>query len=94
MARRVLDAKQSAVLYATVVLLASKHYVDVQRRLLQTQKARTECELRNLKAQIDPHFIFNNLNVLRGLIQQDPAGANECLGCFANLGERYRPLMG
>ena len=54
------------------------------------QKAQTESELRNLKAQIDPHFLFNNLNVLRGLIQQDPAEANEYLGRFANL---YRFLI-
>jgi two-component system, LytTR family, sensor kinase len=72
------------------ILLAGKRYADVQRRLLLTQKAQTESELRNLKAQIDPHFLFNNLNVLRGLIQQDPAEANEYLGRFANL---YRFLI-
>ena len=72
------------------ILLAGKRYADVQRSLLQTQKAQTESELRNLKAQIDPHFLFNNLNVLRGLIQQDPAEANEYLGRFANL---YRFLI-
>ena len=72
------------------ILLAGKRYFDVQKRLLQTQKAQAESELRNLKAQIDPHFLFNNLNVLRGLIQQDPAEANEYLGRFANL---YRFLI-
>jgi two-component system LytT family sensor kinase len=72
------------------ILLAGKRYADVQRRLLQTQQAQTESELRNLKAQIDPHFLFNNLNVLRSLIQQDPAEANEYLGRFANL---YRFLI-
>ena len=72
------------------ILLAGKRYADVQRSLLLTQKAQTESELRNLKAQIDPHFLFNNLNVLRGLIQQDPAEANEYLGRFANL---YRFLI-
>ena len=72
------------------ILLAGKRYADVQRRLLETQKAQAESELRNLKAQIDPHFLFNNLNVLRSLIQQDPAEANEYLGRFANL---YRFLI-
>ena len=72
------------------ILLAGKRYADVQRRLLLTQKSQTESELRNLKAQIDPHFLFNNLNVLRSLIQQDPAEANEYLGRFANL---YRFLI-
>ena len=72
------------------ILLAGKRYFDVQKSLLQTQKAQAESELRNLKAQIDPHFLFNNLNVLRGLIQQDPAVANEYLNRFANL---YRFLI-
>ena len=72
------------------ILLAGKRYFDVQQSLLLTQKAQAESELRNLKAQIDPHFLFNNLNVLRGLIQQDPAEANEYLGRFANL---YRFLI-
>ncbi|NVO83747.1 sensor histidine kinase [Hymenobacter terrestris] len=72
------------------VLMAGKRYFDVQKRLLQTQQAQTQSELRNLKAQLDPHFLFNNLNVLRGLIQQDPAEANEYLNRFAGL---YRLLV-
>lgn len=72
------------------ILMAGKRYFDVQKRLLQTQQAQTQSELRNLKAQLDPHFLFNNLNVLRGLIQQDPAEANEYLNRFAGL---YRLLV-
>ncbi|MDQ2772168.1 MAG: histidine kinase [Bacteroidota bacterium] len=72
------------------ILLAAKRYFDVQQHLLLTQKAQAESELRNLKAQIDPHFLFNNLNVLRGLIQQDPVEADAYLGRFANL---YRFLI-
>ncbi len=72
------------------ILLAAKRYFDVQQHLLLTQKAQAESELRNLKAQIDPHFLFNNLNVLRGLIQQDPLEADAYLGRFANL---YRFLI-
>ena len=72
------------------ILMAGKRYFDLQKRLLQTQQAQTESELRNLKAQLDPHFLFNNLNVLRGLIQHDPAEANEYLNRFASL---YRFLI-
>ncbi|SFQ65894.1 sensor histidine kinase [Hymenobacter arizonensis] len=72
------------------ILLAGKRYFDVQQRLLLTQKAQTESELRNLKAQIDPHFLFNNLNVLRVLMQHDPAEADAYLTRFAAL---YRFLI-
>ncbi|QNH62912.1 sensor histidine kinase [Hymenobacter sediminicola] len=72
------------------IFLTVKRYFEIQKRLVLMQKAQTESELRNLKAQIDPHFLFNNLNVLRGLIQQDPATANEYLDRFASL---YRFLI-
>lgn len=72
------------------VLLTGKRYVELQQKLLHARQAQTESELRNLKAQLDPHFLFNNLNVLRGLIQQDPAEAHEFLNRFAAL---YRFLI-
>ena len=72
------------------IFLTLKRYFEMQRRLVLVQKAQAESELRNLRAQLDPHFLFNNLNVLRGLIQQDPAEANEYLNRFAGL---YRLLI-
>ena len=72
------------------VLLTGKRYFEVQRHVLQLQKAQTESELRNLKAQLDPHFLFNNLNVLRGLILENPVAANEYLTRLAAL---YRFLI-
>ncbi|WP_165370374.1 sensor histidine kinase [Hymenobacter persicinus] len=72
------------------VLLTGKRYFEVQQRLVLSQKAHAESELRNLRAQLDPHFLFNNLNVLRGLIQHDPRVADEYLTHFAGL---YRYLI-
>ena len=72
------------------VLLTGKRYFEAQRRVLLLQKAQAESELRALKAQLDPHFLFNNLNVLQMLIGQDAEIAGHYLGCFANL---YRYLI-
>jgi len=72
------------------VLLMGKRYFEAQGHVLQLQKAQAESELRRLKAQLDPHFLFNNLNVLRGLIQQDPAAASDYLDRLAAL---YRFLI-
>lgn len=72
------------------VLLTGKRYFEAQQKVLQLRQAQTESELRHLKAQIDPHFLFNNLNVLRGLIKHDPAEAHEYLNRFAAL---YRFLI-
>ena len=71
------------------VLLTGKRYAEAQQRLLKLQKMQAENELRNLKAQIDPHFLFNNLNVLRGMVQDNPA-AGEFLTRLAAL---YRFLI-
>jgi hypothetical protein len=42
------------------------------RRALESQVAQREAELRALRAQVDPHFLFNSLNSVAGLISADP----------------------
>jgi hypothetical protein len=89
--RVVLGAVAHAKSYGLLaVLLTGKRYFESQKNLLQLQQAQTENELRSLKAQIDPHFLFNNLNVLRVLMQHDPVEADEYLTRFAAL---YRFLI-
>jgi signal transduction histidine kinase len=51
-------------------------------RLAATVK---DAELRALKSQINPHFIFNSLNSLRALIDEDPARARQAVTQLANL---------
>ena len=90
-ARLVLGAVAHAKSYGLLaVLLTGKRYFEAQRHVLLLQKAQAESALRNLKAQLDPHFLFNNLNVLRGLIQEDPAAANAFVTRLAAL---YRFLI-
>jgi two-component system LytT family sensor kinase len=72
------------------VLLTGKRYFEAQHRVLQLQKAQAEGELRALRAQLDPHFLFNNLHVLQVLIGQDTAVAEQFLHRFAGL---YRYLL-
>lgn len=71
-------------------MLAGKQFFDTQQRLVLVEKERTEAELRHLKAQIDPHFLFNNLNVLGSLIQRNPEQASAYLHRFSAL---YRYLI-
>ncbi|MCW5548797.1 MAG: histidine kinase [Opitutaceae bacterium] len=57
--------------------------LDIERlRLTATVK---EAELRALKSQVNPHFIFNALNSLRALIDEDPARARQAVTQLANL---------
>ena len=83
---------QFAVLLAAPIsmILFIKQLIEIQNRLLTTEKEKKEAELKLLKQQIDPHFLFNNLNVLGALIQQNKDVAAEYLNRFASL---YRYII-
>lgn len=54
-------------------------------KLAQLQAALHETELRTLKAQLDPHFLFNSLNSLRALIPESNQPARLALTRLADL---------
>jgi LytS/YehU family sensor histidine kinase len=62
----------SAVHY---VLLAAERSREVERQALELRVMAREAELRALRAQIDPHFLFNSLHSIGALTGSDPAGA-------------------
>ncbi|WP_340680536.1 histidine kinase, partial [Paraglaciecola sp.] len=47
-------------------------------------------QVKTLQQHIDPHFLFNNLNVLSALIQHDPDEADEFLTTFSDI---YRYIL-
>ncbi len=62
------------------VLQASDESSLADRRALEAQIAQRDAELRALRAQVDPHFLFNSLNSIVGLMAVDRDQAREmCL---------------
>lgn len=55
------------------------------RGSLETQLALREAELRALEAQLDPHFLFNCLNSIRGMIAENPVEAQDMVTRLANI---------
>ena len=87
-----------AVSYLAAAFAVSQ---EAERRGLELQVLAREAELRALRAQIDPHFLFNSLQSISALTTADPAAARRMcllLGDFLRdtlaLGARERIALG
>lgn len=56
-----------------------------QEQLATYNRAFSESRINQLKTQLNPHFLFNNLNVLDQLIEEDKSLASDFLNEFAEL---------
>jgi two-component system, LytTR family, sensor histidine kinase AlgZ len=62
------------------VLIASNASQHAERRSLEAGLLAREAELKALRAQLDPHFLFNSLNSISSLTARDPSAARKmCL---------------
>lgn len=60
-------------------LRASKAREEMRNRVLELEAERRNTELMSLKAQLNPHFLFNSLNNIYALIAIDPDKAQQSL---------------
>ncbi|MGW1104575.1 sensor histidine kinase [Streptomyces sp. NPDC002540] len=77
--------RESAVLARAAGEVA--RWVCVQLELAELDRSRTqliEAEIRALRAQISPHFIFNSLAAIASFVRTDPERARELLLEFAD----------
>ncbi len=77
------------------LLLAQERAREAERERLQLRMLTQDAELKALRAQINPHFLFNSLNSLSALTSLDPAKArtmcirlSDFLRLTLGLGER------
>jgi len=71
------------------VLLTKKFY-EGQNQLIQVKEQQKGNELKLLRSQLDPHFLFNNLNTLDSLIDFKPKEAKEYISRLSLI---YRYLI-
>ena len=71
-----------AFIAVTSLLKLSKDWFylnKAQQRLQELEKAKVEAELSALKNQVNPHFLFNSLNVLYSLVRKKAKEAPEAI---------------
>ena len=60
---------------ATILGLYNKKVFQLNQDVILKEKMLSEARLNQLQQQVDPHFLFNNLNILSALIRQSPGKA-------------------
>ena len=67
-----------------------KKYEQSRFQAEELRRLTIQAELQSLRHQVNPHFLFNSLNVLSSLILQDTNAANEFVEQFAKV---YRYVL-
>lgn len=84
----------------SVAIKMSARWAKVESQRKELEKERTEAELKNLKSQINPHFLLNTLNNIYALIEFNPPKAQTAVEELSKLlrhllydnNEKYVPL--
>ena len=74
----------TAVVFVMIIKL-TKDWLKDQRRTQALKKEKLETELKFLRSQFNPHFLFNTMNSINFLIQRDPQRASDTLAKFSDL---------
>jgi two-component system, LytTR family, sensor kinase len=69
------------------------YFKEYKMQLIESEQLKritAQAELQVIKNQINPHFLFNNLNVLSALVMQNNAEANKFIEAFSQV---YRYIL-
>jgi two-component system, LytTR family, sensor kinase len=69
----------AVILFLWSVLYFTFHYFDQYNKALKYEASMVQIELNNLKSQLNPHFIFNALNSIRALVDENPAKSKQAI---------------
>jgi len=61
------------------------HYFERYNLSLKYEAAMRRMELDRLKSQLNPHFIFNALNSIRALVDEDPTRSKKAINHLSNI---------
>jgi len=61
------------------------NYFERYNKSLKLEASIKEIELSNLKSQLNPHFIFNALNSIRALVDENPAKSKQAINQLSSI---------
>jgi sensor histidine kinase YesM len=78
----------SIILVWNLIYFAIHYFENSKKAEIETlifEAAVKDFELKTLKAQLNPHFMFNAMNSIRALIEEDPQNAKDAITKLSNL---------
>ncbi len=61
------------------------HYFNQYNKALKYEASMVQIELNNLKSQLNPHFIFNSLNSIRALVDENPGKSKQAINQLSTI---------
>ena len=89
-ARYVMEFGNDAIsyLFFLTIITLYRYYRTTRQRELRTaqlERGLAQAELRNLRLQLQPHFLFNALNTISSTMYEDPRSADRMIGQLSQL---------
>ncbi len=78
----------SVIIFWSLIYFAFHYFENYKKAEIESliwENAVKEFELRTLRSQLNPHFMFNALNSIRALIKEDPQNAQTAVTKLSNL---------
>lgn len=75
----------SIIFFLWSVLYFIYNYFERYNKSLKLEASAKEIELVNLKSQLNPHFIFNALNSIRALIDENPTKSKQAINQLSSI---------
>lgn len=78
----------SVMIVWSLIYFAVHYFENSKKAEIETlifEAAVKDFELKTLKAQLNPHFMFNAMNSIRALIEEDPQNAKDAITKLSNL---------
>jgi signal transduction histidine kinase len=74
-----------AFIYPYAIEDARFRALEAEKLRVEADKLRASAELGHIRAQLEPHFLLNTLNLIAGLVTQNPREARRLLACLGDL---------